>query len=89
MDPADDSFHISPEQRYPVTSKKGDDETLSGLNEFENLGEETTAKGVKEVEPDSKDHSKRSLEKDFEEAAAKYPDELEVSLYQNKTHIQL
>ena len=43
MDPNDDSFHISPDKKYP-TSKKGGDETLSGASEFDNMGEKTSEK---------------------------------------------
>ena len=87
MDPGDDSFHISPDKKYP-TSKKGGDEILSGASEFDNLGEKTsekfeyTDKGNKidedrESEEGEDDHLKKSLEKEFEEAAEKYPEELE------------
>ena len=50
---------------------------MSGLNEFENLGDETTAKGKKEEDSEGRGQSRRSLQKDFEEAAAEYPEELE------------
>lgn len=51
---------------------------MSGLNEFENLGDETTAKGKKEEDSEGRGQSRRSLQKDFEEAAAEYPEELVV-----------
>ena len=77
MDPMEDSFHISPDKKYP-TSKKKSNELLSGASEFDNMGE-TTVKGQKKGEDsEEKDaHLKKSLEKDFEEVAVKYPDELE------------
>ena len=77
MDAMEDSFHISPDKKYPTSKKKSND-LLSGASEFDNLGE-TTAKGQRKGdESEGKDaHLKKSLEEDFEEVAVKYPDELE------------
>lgn len=50
------------------------------MSGFDNLGDETTAKGKEKgdgEDSDDKEKSRRSLEKDFEDVAAKYPDELE------------
>ena len=53
MDPADDSFNISPNRKYP-TSKKKSNELLSGASEFDNM-KETTAKDEKKDDDNSRD----------------------------------
>ena len=62
----DDSFHISPDKKYP-TSKKQSDGLLSGASEFDNMGE-TTVKGRGKDDENSEENDnplKKSLEKDF------------------------